>query len=73
MMGLLRYPYLLTLAGTTVQMTCMRPVFAPFTQSSCSAPRLRDGSSVRRAVRMNHVDIQQGGTMGRGKGHPCAP
>jgi hypothetical protein len=52
-----------------VQMAGMRPVLIPVSNSGSSASRLRSGGNVGRAARMNHGDIQQGGTMGRGKGH----
>jgi hypothetical protein len=50
-------------------MACVCPVLAPVTQSGSSASRLGGGSNVGRAARLNHGDIQQGGTMGRGKGY----
>jgi hypothetical protein len=52
-----------------VQMAVMRPVLIPVTQSGSSVFRLGGGGNVRLAARMNHGDVQQGGTMGRGKGH----
>jgi hypothetical protein len=52
-----------------VQMAGMCPVLIPVTQSGSSASRLGGSGNVGRAARMNHGDIQQGGTMGRGKGH----
>jgi hypothetical protein len=52
-----------------VHMAGMRPVLIPVTQSGSGASRLGGGGNVGRAARMNHEDIQQGGTMGRGKGH----
>jgi hypothetical protein len=52
-----------------VQMASMRPVPIPVKQSCSGASRLGIGDNVGRAARMNHGDIQQGGTMGRGKGH----
>jgi hypothetical protein len=52
-----------------VQMAGMLPVLFPVTQSGCRASRLGGSGNIGRAVRMNHGDIQQGGTMGRGKGH----
>jgi hypothetical protein len=51
-----------------VQMAGMRPVLIPVTQSNSGTSRL-GGGNIGRAARMNHGDIQQGGTMGRGKGH----
>jgi hypothetical protein len=56
-------------AVARVQMAGMRPVHMPVTQSSSGALRLGGGGNVGRAARMNHGDIQQGGTMGRGNGH----
>jgi hypothetical protein len=52
-----------------VQMTGMRPVLIPVTQGGSSASCLAGGGNVGCAARMNHGDIQQGGTMGRRKGH----
>jgi hypothetical protein len=52
-----------------VQMAGMRPVLIPVTQSGSGASRLGGGGNICRAARMNHGDIQQGGTMERGKGH----
>jgi L-serine deaminase len=52
-----------------VQMARMRSVLAPVMQSGSDASRLGGGSNVDRAARMNHGDIQQGGTRVRGKGH----
>jgi hypothetical protein len=56
-------------------MARVRPVLAPITQICSSASRLRGGGIVGRAARMDHGDIQQGGTVGQGKGHftvgPC--
>jgi hypothetical protein len=52
-----------------VQMAGMRPVLIPVTQSGSIASRLGGGGNVGRAARMNHEDVQQAGTMGRGKGH----
>jgi hypothetical protein len=54
---------------TGVQMARMPPVSAPITQSGSSASRLGGGGNVGRAARMNHGDIQQGGTVGQGRGH----
>jgi hypothetical protein len=54
---------------TRVQMAGMRPVLIPVTQSGSGASRVGGGGNVGRAARMNHGDIQQGGTLGRGKGH----
>jgi hypothetical protein len=45
------------------------PGTCPVMQSSSGASRLGGGGDVGRAARMNHGDIQQGGTMGREKGH----
>jgi hypothetical protein len=50
-------------------MTSMRPVLITVMQSGSSASRLGGGGNVGLAARMNHSDIQQGGTMGWGKGH----
>jgi hypothetical protein len=50
-------------------MAGMRSVLVPVTKSGGSASCLGGGGNVRRAARMNHGYIQQGGTMGRGKGH----
>jgi hypothetical protein len=55
--------------GARVQMAGMRPVLIPVMQSGCSASRLGGDRNVGRTARMKHGDIQQGGTMGRGKGH----
>jgi hypothetical protein len=53
-----------------LQMAGIRPVLIPFMQSGSNVFRLvGGGGNVGRAVRMNHGDIQQGRTMGRGKGH----
>jgi hypothetical protein len=52
-----------------VQMARMRPVGVPVTQSGSSASRLRGGGNVGRAAWTNPRDIQQGGTVGVGKGH----
>jgi hypothetical protein len=52
-----------------VQMVSMRPELVPVMQSGSSAPRPGGSGSVGRAAEINHVHIQQGGTMGRGKGH----
>jgi hypothetical protein len=48
-----------------VQMAGMRQVLIPVTQRGSSASRLGGGGNVGSAERMNHGDIQQGGTMGR--------
>jgi hypothetical protein len=56
-----------------VQMTGMRPALMPVTRSGCRTCRLGGGRNVGHAVRMNQGDIQQGGTMGRGKGHHNVP
>jgi hypothetical protein len=50
-------------------MTSMWTVFVPIPQSSNGAPILGSGGNIGRAARMNHEDIQHGGTMGWGKGH----
>jgi hypothetical protein len=50
-------------------MAGMRPVLIPITQSGSGTSRAGGGGNIGRAARMNHGDIQQGGTMGRGKGH----
>jgi hypothetical protein len=52
-----------------VQMTRMRPVLVPVTQSGSSPVRLGGGGNVSRAARMNDGDIQQRGTMRQAKGH----
>jgi hypothetical protein len=52
-----------------VQMAGMRPVLIPVAQRGSSASRLGGGGNAGRAARMNHGDIQQGGTMGQGKAH----
>jgi hypothetical protein len=54
---------------TGVQMARMRRVPALVRQSDSDAPRLGGGGNVSRAARMNHGDIQQGGTMKHGTGH----
>jgi hypothetical protein len=54
---------------TGVQMTRMRLVLAPVTQSGSSALCLGGGGNVGRAARMDHGDIQQGDNVGRGEGH----
>jgi hypothetical protein len=54
---------------TGVQMAHMRPILAPVTQSGSGALRLGSRSNAGRATRMNHGDMQQGGTIGRRKGH----
>jgi hypothetical protein len=54
---------------TGVQTACMCPVLAPVTQSGSSTARLGGGGNVGQAVSMNPGDIQQCGTVGRGKGH----
>jgi hypothetical protein len=50
-------------------MAHMRPVLVLVTQSGSSTARLGGGSNVSRAARMDDGDIQQCGTVGRGKGH----
>jgi hypothetical protein len=50
-------------------MACMFLVLAPVTQSGSSVVRLGDTCNAGRAARMDHRDIQQGGTVGLGKGH----
>jgi hypothetical protein len=52
-----------------MQMTGMRTILIPVPQRGSGTFRLGGGSNVRRAARMKHGDIQQGETMGRGKGH----
>jgi hypothetical protein len=47
----------------------MRPVLIPVTRSGSGTYHLGGGGNIGRAARMNHGDIQQSGTMGRGKGH----
>jgi hypothetical protein len=71
MMGLPRRPYVSTLyeGVARMQMAGMRPELIPVTQSGSGTSRLGGGGNVDPVVRMNHGDIQQGGTMGRGKGH----
>jgi hypothetical protein len=54
---------------TGVQMPRMRPVLVPVTQIGSSAARLGGSGNVGRAARMDNGDIQQFGTVGRGKGH----
>jgi hypothetical protein len=54
---------------TRVQMARMRRVCAPVTQSYSGALCVGGSGNVGRAARMNHGDIQQGETMGWGKGH----
>jgi hypothetical protein len=54
---------------TGVQMTWMCQVLAPVTQSGIGASFLGGVGNVRRAARMNYGYVQQGGTVGRGKGH----
>jgi hypothetical protein len=54
---------------TGVQMASMCPVLAQVSQSGSGAAHLGGGGSAGRAVRMNHGDIYQGGSIGRGKGH----
>jgi hypothetical protein len=54
---------------TGLQMASMRPVLAPASQSGSSVSSLGGSSNVGQAAGMNHGHIQQGGTMGRGKGH----
>jgi hypothetical protein len=54
---------------TGVQMARMRPVRVPVTQSGSRAACLGGGGNVGLAARMDHGDIQQCGTVGRGKGH----
>jgi hypothetical protein len=55
---------------TGVQMAGMRSVLAPVTQCGSGAFRLGGGDNVGRAARMNHGDIQQGGTMRAGERSP---
>jgi hypothetical protein len=50
-----------------MQMARMHPVLAPVAQSG-STCSLGSGGNVARAARMNHGDIQSGGTMWRGTG-----
>jgi hypothetical protein len=50
-------------------MARMRLVLASVTQSGSGAPRLGSSGNKARAARMNHGDIQQRGTMGRGQRH----
>jgi hypothetical protein len=50
-------------------MAGMSPVHILVTQSSSGDSRLGGGGNVGCAARMNHGHVQQGGTMGWGKGH----
>jgi hypothetical protein len=50
---------------TDVQMACTRPVHAPVTHSHSCVFRSGGGGDVGRAARMNHGDIQQGGSSER--------
>jgi hypothetical protein len=58
---------------TRVQMA--RLLLAPIMQSSSSRSVLGGGGNIGQAARMDHGNVQQGGTVGRGKGHfnvgPC--
>jgi hypothetical protein len=77
MMGLLRHPYILALAGTKVCAVCRCPVWAQhllLSRRVAAAPRPGSSGNVGRAARANHGDIQQGAAMGWREGSPqCRP
>jgi hypothetical protein len=53
---------------TGVQMARMRKVLVPYTKEGNSATRMGGGGNLGRVAKMDQGDMQQCGTVGRGKG-----